>query len=93
LGPFRLRYDLKRQGIRETIVDEVLEESFDAETQDSMAREVARRKTGDRRIDEKTARRISDHLRRKGFDYEIVNRVVLDLLRGSNLHEDEQEIE
>jgi regulatory protein len=91
LGPFRLRYDLKRQGVRKAIVDEVLEESFDAEVQETMAREAARRKVGGGRIDEKTAHRVSDHLRRRGFDYEIVNRVVHDLLRGSRRQEDEQE--
>lgn len=84
LGPFRLRHDLIRLGVRKTIVDKVLAESFDPSIQEGMAREMAVRRAGDGPVDEKTARRIADHLRRKGFDFEIVNRVVHDLLHRSN---------
>jgi regulatory protein len=84
LGPFRLRHDLIRLGVKKTLVDRVLDESFDASIQDDMAREMAVRRAGGGPVDEKTARRIADHLRRKGFDFEIVNRVVHDLLHRSN---------
>ncbi len=93
LGPFRLRHDLKRMGVRKAFVDEVLEESFDVATQESMARELADRRAGGEPVDEKAARRIADFLRRKGFDYEIVNHVVHDLLHRPNVQEYEQEIE
>jgi len=82
LGPFRLRHDLKRLGVRKSIVDGVLDDVFDSQTQDSMARALALKRSGAGRPDEKAARRIADYLRRKGFDYEIVNRVVYDLLHG-----------
>ena len=36
---------------------------------------------GSATVDEGAARRIADFLRRKGFDYEVVNRVVYELLR------------
>ena len=93
LGPFRLRHDLKRMGVRKAFVDEVLEESFDSATQEEMARELAYRRAGGGPVDEKAARRIADLLRRKGFDYEIVNHVVHDLLHRPNVQEHEQEIE
>jgi regulatory protein len=83
LGPHRLRHDLKRLGVRKSIVDDALDDSFDEPTQESMARELARRRAGGTPIDEKAARRIADFLRRKGFDYEVVNHVVYDLLHGS----------
>jgi regulatory protein len=93
LGPFRLRHDLKRMGVRKAFVDEVLKESFDADTQRAMARELAHRRAGSGRVDEKAARRIADLLRRRGFDYEIVNHVVHDLLHRSSVRDHEQEVE
>lgn len=83
LGPHRLRHDLKRLGVSRTITDEVLAESFDAAGQEEMARELAARRVGGGRVDEKTVRRIAGLLRRKGYDYEVVNRVCYDLLRRS----------
>jgi regulatory protein len=82
LGPYRLRHDLKRLGVHKTIVDEVLDETFDTEVQMEMAKDVAGRRTGGARVDEKVARRISGFLQRKGFDFEVVNRVVYDLLHS-----------
>ena len=79
-GPHRLRRDLTRLGVGSAIVDEALDGSFDSEKQTSMARELALRRTGGGSVDERTARRIADLLRRKGFDFEVVNRVVYDLL-------------
>lgn len=93
LGPFRLRYELKRMGVRKAFVDQVIEESFDSDTQRSMARDLARRRAGSGPVDEKAARRISDLLRRKGFDYEIVNSVVHDLLHRPTVGNHEQEEE
>jgi regulatory protein len=93
MGPFRLRHDLIRFGVRKAFVEQALEESFDAEIQERMARETAFRRVGSGPVDEKAARRIADHLRRKGFDFEIVNHVVHDLLHRPNAkHDHEEEI-
>lgn len=80
LGPYRLRHDLARLGVRKSIVDDALAECFDEDTQETMARDLAYRRAGNGAIDEKGARRIAGLLRRKGFDFEVVNRVVYDLL-------------
>jgi SOS response regulatory protein OraA/RecX len=79
-GPHRLRRDLTRLGVGSATVNEVLDGSFDSEKQTSMARELALRRAGDGSVDEKTARRIADLLRRKGFDFEVVNHVIYELL-------------
>jgi regulatory protein len=92
LGPFRLRHDLLRLGVRKAFVDKVLDESFDAAIQEKMARETAGRRVGSGPVDEKAARRIADHLRRQGYDFEIVNHVVHDLLHRSNDRPYEEEI-
>ena len=80
-GPHRLRHDLKRLGVARTIVEEVLEESFDPAAQEEMARELAERRVRGETVDEKTVRRVAGFLKRKGYDYEIVNRICYDLLR------------
>jgi regulatory protein len=85
-GPHRLRHDLKRLGVARTVVDEVLEESFDPESQEEMARELVARRIGGDAADEKTVRRIAGLLRRKGYDYEVVNRICYDLLRRLGGH-------
>jgi len=83
LGPHRLRHELRRLGVRRTIVESVLSESFDSDAQLRMAREVARRRLGEGPVDERAARRLADQLRRKGFDYEVVNSVVYEFLHRS----------
>lgn len=93
LGPFRLRRELEGMGVRRAFVDEALQESFDAGTQETMARELARSRAGEGPVDEKAARRIADLLKRKGFDFEIVNHVVHELLRRPDIRQYEQEIE
>jgi regulatory protein len=90
-GPYRLRHDLGRMGVRKSIVESVLEETFDAPTQESMARELAETRAAGCPVDEKAARRIGDFLRRRGFDYEVVNNVVYDLLHHSNVSDNDYE--
>jgi regulatory protein len=88
LGPHRLRHDLRRLGIRKSIIEEVLDRSFDTETQEIMVRALIARRAGNHRMDERAARRTVDFLRRKGFDYGVINRVVYELLTGAHEHDD-----
>lgn len=81
LGPYRLRHDLKRLGVRASIVEAVLDETFDDAVQTEMAREVAARRAGSGPVDEKTARRLSGLLRRRGYAFEVIDRVIYELLR------------
>lgn len=88
MGPHRLRHDLKRLGVSNVIIDEVLDASFDSQSQEAMAREIVSRRVGEGPVDEKSVRRIADLLRRKGYDYEIVNRISYELLRRSGSAEE-----
>ena len=81
LGPHRLRFDLKKLGVAAAIVDDVLHEVFSNESQDEIAHDIVRRKLGGRRPDEKDVRRMGGLLRRKGLDYEVINRVLYDLMQ------------
>jgi regulatory protein len=81
MGPHRLRQDLKRRGVRRAVVDGALGEELTPERQEATARALVARKLGAGAPDEKTVRRIAGMLRRKGFDYEIVNRIAYELLQ------------
>jgi regulatory protein len=79
-GPHRLRHDLKKLGVSPSIVDDAVDEAFDTDVQEEAARRVARKRAAGSPVDEKTARRIAGVLRRKGYDYEVINRVLYDFL-------------
>ena len=81
MGPHRLRQDLKRRGVQRAVVDGAVGEELTPERQEATARALVARKLGAGAPDEKTVRRIAGMLRRKGFDYEIVNRIAYELLQ------------
>lgn len=81
MGPHRLRHDLRKRGVRRDIVDAVIGEEIDASAQEAMARALVQRKTAGAPLDERAVRRMAGMLRRKGYDYEIVNRICYELLQ------------
>jgi regulatory protein len=84
MGPHRLRFELKKRGVNRAIVEDVLAAELPAERQESLARELVARKVPvgtAGAVDERTVRRVAGMLRRKGYDYEIVNRISYELLR------------
>jgi regulatory protein len=80
LGPHRLRQDLSRLGLNRVVVDRALA-SYGAEEQEALARALVERTVRSGVIDEKTVRRVVALLKRKGYDYAVVNRVAYDLAR------------
>ena len=91
LGPHRLRQDLGRKGIARASVDAALS-TFSAEEQETMARALVERQLGTSAPSEKTVRRLVGLLRRKGYDYAVVNRVAYDLTRRISRSPVEDEI-
>lgn len=81
LGPHRLRYELGKLGVPRGLVDEALTAALDRDSQKAMAWEIIDRRLGTRRADEKAGRRMAGLLRRKGYDYEVVNQVLYELLQ------------
>lgn len=81
MGPHRIRFELKKLGVSAAIVDRVLGESFPSGRQEELAWSVVRGKVGTRALDERDVRRVSDLLKRKGFDYGVINGVAYELLR------------
>jgi regulatory protein len=80
LGPHRLKHDLGRLGLPRAAVDAALAD-FGAGEQETMARALVERALGSSIPTEKTVRRIVGMLRRKGYDYAVINRVAYDLAR------------
>ncbi len=83
MGPHRLRFTLKKRGVSASIIDDVLSREVTDHGQEASAWHLVRRKIGARTPDDSDIRRLSGMLRRKGLDYEIINRVLYQLLRGS----------
>ena len=83
LGPHRLKFELRKLGVSPAIVERTLEEAFPSGSQEELAWKTVQKKLGSRRPDERDVRRISDLLKRKGFDYGVINRVAYELLKRS----------
>lgn len=84
-GPHRLRVELKRRGIGTAIIETVFEAELQGENQDDIAWREVRKKLGSRKADEGDIRRLSGLLRRKGLDYDVINRVMYRLLQESGV--------
>jgi len=80
MGPHRLRHDMAKLGLARPVVDAALA-AFDAGEQEAMARALVEKQLGSAPPTEKTLRRVIAMLRRKGYDYAVVNRVAYDLSR------------
>lgn len=80
VGPHRLRYDLGKLGLARTAVDEALSD-FGAEEQLTMARALAEKQLGASLPNERLVRRVIGMLRRKGYDYAVVNKVAYEMAR------------
>jgi regulatory protein len=86
-GPHRLRGDLKRSGVSRAVIDQAIGEVCTAESQEELAWRAAGRKMGTAKPDVNAVKRLSDHLKRNGFDYEVVNKVVFELLKRAGAEE------
>jgi regulatory protein len=81
LGPHRLKFELRKLGVGPAIVEQAIEEAFPTGRQEELAWMAVRKKLGSRIPDERDIRRVNDYLKRKGFDYGVINRVAYELLR------------
>jgi len=81
LGPHRLKFELRKLGVSPAIVDQALDEAFPAGRQEELAWKAVQKKLGSRKPDERDVRRINDLLKRKGFDYGVINHVAYELLK------------
>lgn len=79
-GPERIKYDLMLKGVSRQIIDEVL--VVDKDEQLEMVRDIASKKMRTYRNDSKRDiyRKLSGFLQRKGFTYDVISKVVNEVL-------------
>lgn len=80
VGPHRLRVDMGKRGLARAVVDQALA-SYGTEEQEVLARALVERTIRGGMVDEKSLRRVIALLKRKGYDYAVVNRVAYELAR------------
>ncbi len=80
VGPHRLRADMSKLGVNRVLVDRALS-TYGTDEQEVLARELVAKTVRGGVVDEKTVRRVVALLKRKGYDYSVVNRVAYELAR------------
>lgn len=87
-GPERIKYDLIVKGVSRDIMDEVI--VIDRGDQINMAREIAYKKIWSYKNDDKRNiyRKMSSFLQRKGFSYDIISRVVREVIESIEKDDD-----
>lgn len=81
-GPIRIKNELKFKGIDESLIKEKLDSLFDQEEKFEIATRLAEKRISSYKNDtiEAKQRKLSNFLLRKGYDFDVVNKVVADLL-------------
>ena len=81
LGEQRIKYELQRKGVSQNIIDDVL--VLDRDDQYEAAFKLAEKKLPSYRNDDRNAayRKLSGFLQRKGYSFEIVSKVVKEILK------------
>ncbi|HZK33295.1 MAG TPA: RecX family transcriptional regulator [Tissierellaceae bacterium] len=79
-GPERIKHELLLKGVSKTIIDEVVD--YDRDEQYELAKEVANKKINSYKNDKKRDiyRKMSGFLQRRGFSYDIISKVVREIL-------------
>lgn len=80
VGPHRLRVDMNKLGLNRAVVDKALS-TYGTDEQETLARALVERTLRGGIVDEKALRRVVALLKRKGYDYSVVNRVAYELAR------------
>lgn len=81
LGGQRIKYELQKKGVSQEIIDDVL--ILDVDDQLEAALKLAEKKLPSYKKDDKNAvyRKLSGFLQRKGYSFEIVSKVIRDVLK------------
>ena len=81
MGNFRIRMELKKRGISESITDDVLAERNEHDLHRTLVKTV-KNKYG--YLERETGlRRAKGYLQRRGFQYDLISRVIAEVFRDS----------
>lgn len=78
MGRYLLKQELFRKGIKKELIEEVIEKSFEDEKEIELAKKLLdkRKKLFKNLEDRKVQKKLADFLLRRGFSYDIVNKVM-----------------
>lgn len=81
-GRNRIKIELFKKGISKELVDELIEENIQSDIEYKTAKELAESKIKSYQKDKKDAqyRKLSGYLLRKGYSYDVVSRVVREVI-------------
>lgn len=81
-GRNRIKTELFKKGISKELVDELIEDNIQSDTEYETAKELAESKMKSYQKDRKDAqyRKLSGYLLRKGYSYDVVSRVVREVI-------------
>jgi len=84
MGNFRIRMELKKRGISESITDDVLAERDEHDLYQTLVKTV-QKKYGCLEI-QTGLRRAKAYLQRRGFQYDLIGRVLNEVFQDSEEH-------
>ena len=84
MGNFRIRMELKKRGISESIMDDVLAERDEHDLYQTLVKTV-KKKYGHLEI-QTGLRRAKGYLQRRGFQYDLIGRVLNEVFQDSEEH-------
>lgn len=81
-GSKRMKIELSRKGVDEEIINEIINEEIDYDKEYSIALECAKKKLKAYEGDERNTiyRKLASYLQRRGFSYDIISKILRDLL-------------
>lgn len=84
MGAFLLRRELQQKGVAEPLIKSAIEEAYSGVDEEELATELVRRRAARYREleEEKKKKRLYDFLRRRGFRWEVVKRVIERTVKG-----------
>lgn len=80
-GSKKIKYELINKGVDKQIIEEKLSELIDEDEAYETCKTLAKKYLKNKKIDEKTRNKLSNHLVSKGFSYDNISKVVREVLK------------
>lgn len=80
-GKKKIKYELISKGVDKQIIDEKLADLIEEDEEIESCKRLAKKYLKNKVIDEKTRNKLSNHLAGKGFGYDVISKVVRDVIK------------
>ena len=82
-GRKKIRFELINKGVNKQIIDQKMEELLEEGEEYESCKSLGRKYLKNKIVDEKTKNKVYNHLISKGFGYDVISKVVRELLKES----------